>query len=123
MGVRFGYVVVPSKNSSFDCTRKPVPVMVSVWVCGSGRPGREFGLTVVIEGVGVGGTEAAKCRTPAAYAYRVSPPLLLIILGSSRNSGKGLTDFEEEVGVVAKAIGGAFDDFDLVVDAFEQAGV
>jgi hypothetical protein len=43
--------------------------------------------------------------------------------GSTGNSGKGLTDFEEEVIVVAEAIGSAFDDLDLVVDPFEETGV
>jgi hypothetical protein len=43
--------------------------------------------------------------------------------GSSGNSGEGLTDFKEEIVVIAEAVGRVFDDFDLVVDAFEQAGV
>jgi len=30
---------------------------------------------------------------------------------------------QEEVGVVSEAVGHALDDFDLVVDAFQQAGV
>ena len=43
--------------------------------------------------------------------------------GSSLNSGEGLADFQEEVLVVAVSVGHAFEDFDFVVDAFEQAGV
>lgn len=43
--------------------------------------------------------------------------------GSSPNSGERRADFEEEVRVVAEAVSHAFDDFDLVVDPFEQAGV
>jgi hypothetical protein len=39
--------------------------------------------------------------------------------GSSGNSGKRGADFQEEVGLVAKAMGNAFEDFDFVVDAFE----
>jgi len=33
------------------------------------------------------------------------------------------SDFEEEVGVIAVAVGHAFDDFDLVIDSFQEAGV
>src|SRR6185437_9091549 len=43
--------------------------------------------------------------------------------GSSPNSGESLSDLEEEIGVVAEAVGHAFDDLDLVVDAFQDAGV
>ena len=43
--------------------------------------------------------------------------------GSSRNTGKRRTDVEEEVGVVAVAVGHPLEDFDLIVDAFEQPGV
>jgi hypothetical protein len=39
--------------------------------------------------------------------------------GSSPNSGEGSPDLEEEVGVVSEAVGHAFDDLDLVVDAFD----
>src|SRR5262249_38238940 len=42
--------------------------------------------------------------------------------GSSRISGKGRSDLEEEVGVVTKAVGHAFDDLDLVVDPLDQIG-
>ena len=40
--------------------------------------------------------------------------------GSSRNSGESGPDFEEEVGVVAVAVGHALDDLDTVVDALED---
>ena len=43
--------------------------------------------------------------------------------GSSRDSGEGGADSEEEVFVVAESVGHAFDDLDLVVDAFQQAGM
>ena len=43
--------------------------------------------------------------------------------GSSGSSGERISDLEEEVGVVAKAIGHSLDDLDLVVDALEQARV
>src|SRR6266542_3683884 len=43
--------------------------------------------------------------------------------GSSRISGKRRADFEKEVRVVAKAVGHALEDLDLVVDAFKDAGV
>lgn len=44
-------------------------------------------------------------------------------MGSSPNSGKSSSDFEEEVFMIPEAVGHAFDDLDLVVDAFEQAGM
>jgi transposase len=47
----------------------------------------------------------------------------LLKKGSSRNTGKCRSDLEEEVGVVAVAVGHALEDFDLVVDAFDEAGV
>ena len=43
--------------------------------------------------------------------------------GSSRKSGKGGFDFEEEVFVIAEPIGHAFDDLDSVVHAFKDDGV
>src|SRR5690606_19344294 len=43
--------------------------------------------------------------------------------GSSRNTGECGTDFEEEIFLVAVAIGPALDDLDGVVDAFDDAGV
>ncbi len=43
--------------------------------------------------------------------------------GSSGNSGECCSDFEGEVLVVSESIGPSLDDLDLVVDAFEQAGV
>src|SRR5688572_19340563 len=43
--------------------------------------------------------------------------------GSSPISGEGGADLEEEVVVVAEAVGHAFDDFDFVVDALQQTGV
>lgn len=43
--------------------------------------------------------------------------------GLSGDSGEGDSDLEKEVGVVAEAVGHALDDLDLVVGAFEQAGV
>ena len=42
--------------------------------------------------------------------------------GSSGNTGKRRADLEEEVRVIAIAIGHALQDFDLVVAAFEDAG-
>ena len=45
------------------------------------------------------------------------------ILGSSPNSGERSADFEEEVFVITEAVGHPLDDFDLVVDALEHAGV
>jgi hypothetical protein len=49
--------------------------------------------------------------------------LLRLNIGSWQNSGEGGADFQEEVFVIAVAVGHPFDDFDLVVDAFQQAGV
>ena len=43
--------------------------------------------------------------------------------GSSSLSGEGGADFEKEVLVVAEAVGHPLEDFDLVVDSFEEAGV
>jgi hypothetical protein len=43
--------------------------------------------------------------------------------GSSPISGEGGPYLEEEVVVVSKAVGHPLDDLDLVVDAFQQAGV
>src|SRR5690606_36200517 len=42
--------------------------------------------------------------------------------GSSPNSGERGPDLEEEVGVIAEAVGHALDDLDLVVDALDQVG-
>src|SRR5688572_14731150 len=46
-----------------------------------------------------------------------------LFLGSSGISGKGCTDLQEEIGIIAESVGDAFDHFDLVVDAFEHASV
>src|SRR5437016_14588963 len=43
--------------------------------------------------------------------------------GSSPNSGECCPNLEEEVIVVAKAIGHALDDLDIVVDVLEHAGI
>jgi len=43
--------------------------------------------------------------------------------GSSGFSGKGLTDSEEKVSVIAEAVGHSFDDFDGVVKALDHAVV
>jgi len=43
--------------------------------------------------------------------------------GSWAISGEGLTDFQERILVVPKAVGHSLDDLDGVVDAFRQAGV
>ena len=43
--------------------------------------------------------------------------------GSSGNSGKRSADFQEKIGVITKAICDPLEDFDLVVDAFEDPGV
>src|SRR5678816_4517509 len=45
-----------------------------------------------------------------------------LFFGSSPNSGERCPDFEEEVGVVAEAVGHALDDIDLVVDALDEVG-
>jgi hypothetical protein len=50
------------------------------------------------------------------------PPAPLF-LGSCPNSGECLSDFQEEVLIISVSIGHAFDDFYLVVDAFQDAGV
>jgi hypothetical protein len=42
--------------------------------------------------------------------------------GSSPNSGERRPDLEEEVGVVAEAVGHALDDLDLVVDPLDEVG-
>lgn len=49
-----------------------------------------------------------------------SAVVLLNRSGSSPNSGEGRPDLEEEVGVIAEAVGHAFDDLDLVVDALDD---
>ena len=62
----------------------------------------------------------------AAETYFGSTPWLGPLsrfLGSSPNTGEGLSDFEEEVVVVSEAVSPAFDDLDLVIDAFQEAGV
>ena len=46
-----------------------------------------------------------------------------LLKDSSRILGKGGSDFEEEVLLVAEAVGHALDDLDAVVDALKQAGV
>ena len=46
-----------------------------------------------------------------------------LFLGSSGNSGERRADLEKEVGVVSEAVGHALEHLDLVVDAFEEAGV
>src|SRR5690606_14583067 len=51
------------------------------------------------------------------------PPPAGVFYGSSPNSGERRPDLEEEVGVIAVAIGGPLDDLDPVVDAFDQTGV
>ena len=48
---------------------------------------------------------------------------LRTFFGSSKMSGEGGADFEEEVSFVAVSIGHALDDLDSVVDPFEHAGV
>ena len=40
--------------------------------------------------------------------------------GSSRFAGERILDFQEEVGCVPKSVGHALDDFDAIVDAFED---
>ena len=46
-----------------------------------------------------------------------------LIFSSSHFAGKCSTDLEEEVGVIAIAVGHALDDLDAVVDAFDDARV
>ena len=41
---------------------------------------------------------------------------------SSSISGEGVADSEKEVVVISEAVGHALDDFNLVVDAFDEAG-
>jgi hypothetical protein len=48
--------------------------------------------------------------------------LRAVFFGSSPNSGERGPDLEEEVGVVAEAVGHPFDHLDLVVDALDQVG-
>src|SRR5690606_9004158 len=43
--------------------------------------------------------------------------------GSSRNTGKCGADAQEEVGIVAVAVGHALEDFDLVVDPLDESRV
>lgn len=45
------------------------------------------------------------------------------ILGSSGISGESRSNLEEEVVIIPEAISHSFDDFDLVVDPFEETGV
>ena len=45
------------------------------------------------------------------------------IFGSSRFTGKCISDFEKEVGCVPVAICHALDDFYLVVHSFQTAGM
>lgn len=47
----------------------------------------------------------------------------MLLFGSLHSAGKGGLDFEEEVVIVSEAVGGAFDDFDPIVDAFDDAGM
>jgi thiol-disulfide isomerase/thioredoxin len=42
--------------------------------------------------------------------------------GSSPISGERCPDLEEEIGIIAVAVGHTFDDLDLVVDALDQVG-
>ena len=48
---------------------------------------------------------------------------IALFYGSSGNSGKGGANLEEEVVLVAVAVGHSFDNFDLVVHALQQAGM
>jgi len=50
-------------------------------------------------------------------------PIIGYIFGSSRNSGEGGSDFQEEVVVISISIGLSFEGFDFVVDALEQGGM
>jgi hypothetical protein len=49
-----------------------------------------------------------------------APLTAALFFGSSRISGKRCPDLEEEVRVIAEAISHSLDDFDLVVDPFDQ---
>jgi hypothetical protein len=46
-----------------------------------------------------------------------------LLFGSSRLSGEGGLDLQEEIGWVAESVGHALDDLDAVIDAFQDAGV
>ena len=46
-----------------------------------------------------------------------------LFFGSTRNSGERCANLEEEVILIAEAISDAPEDFDLVVDALQQAGM
>ena len=43
--------------------------------------------------------------------------------GSSRNTGEGCADFQEEVFLIPVAVSPALDDLDGVVDAFDDTGI
>src|SRR3982750_718817 len=45
-----------------------------------------------------------------------------LFFGSSPKSGERRADFEEEIAIVSEAVSDSFDDFDLVVDAFDEVG-
>jgi len=63
---------------------------------------------------------AAAGQPLAAAAVAIAPAAHK--KGSSPNSGEGSADLQEEVVVVAEAIGHALDDLDLVVDALDEVG-
>src|SRR5262249_46749873 len=84
-------------------------------------------------------TRSTRAAPPAAYVAprlpwgrRPTPPSKFYMktllcarqkFGSSRKSGEGSADLEEEVGIIAEAVGHPLEDLDLVVDPLEQAGV
>ena len=67
--------------------------------------------------------DSAEVRRLKAELKRVTEERDILKKGSSPNSGECGSDLEEEVGVVAVAVGDALDDLDPVVDALDQAGV
>ena len=67
-------------------------------------------------------SDSAEVRRLKAELKRVTEERDILKKGSSPNSGESCSDFEEEVVVVAEAVGDAFDDFDFVVDALDEIG-
>ncbi|SUV91165.1 ABC transporter permease [Bordetella holmesii] len=87
-----------------------------------------LGLSQHVSGLGV----TMLATSLSYFAYRVTfpkvetPPTIVPyaeMKGSSRNTGECRPDLEEEVLLIAVAVGAALDDFDGVVDALDDAGV
>ena len=69
------------------------------------------------------GTDSAEIRRLKAELRRVTEERDILKKGSSLNTGEGCADFQEEVFLVAIAVGAALDDLDGVVDALDDARV